>query len=51
MVNEEKERSRREFEKNVIDKAAQEKLFKEDQRASSQWEQKKRVCSIEKKPF
>jgi len=43
MVNEEKERSRREFEKNVIDKAAQEKLFKEDQRASSQWEQKKRM--------
>jgi len=29
-VNEERERSRREFERNVIDKAAQERLQKED---------------------
>jgi hypothetical protein len=43
MVNEERERSRREFERNVIDKAAQDKLQKEDQRASSQWEQKKKL--------
>jgi len=43
MAHEDRERSRREFEKNVIDKAAQEKLMREDQRASSQWEQKKKL--------
>jgi len=43
MAHEDREKSRRDFERNVIDKAAQEKLMKEDQRASSQWEQKKRL--------
>ena len=33
----------KEFERNVVDKAAQEKMIREDQKAMTEWEKKKKV--------
>lgn len=43
-AHEQKEQHIRDFERNVVDKAAQERIIKEDQRAMTEWEKKKKLA-------
>jgi len=42
-AHEEREKHMKEFERNVVDKAAQEKMIREDQKAMTEWEKKEEV--------